>query len=155
MSLALGASLWATSFLVGASLGMIGKLPPWASFVLNLGPVFLGTLALALLFYGGIAGGVVLAYLWIGPLRTLSPIPRVIDVTLDGLMQLEPTLTQFLIYGPTPGTPFYEQVMSEGRLHQDLAADRETYYRNCLEGGQMESCRNGAGIRHHGHLRPR
>jgi membrane protein len=49
--LALGASLWATSFLVGTSLGMIGKLPPWANFVLNLGPVLLGTLALTFVFY--------------------------------------------------------------------------------------------------------
>ena len=49
--LALGASLWATSYLVGVSLGMIGKLPPWAAFVLNLGPVLLGTLVLTFLFY--------------------------------------------------------------------------------------------------------
>lgn len=57
--------------------------------------------------------------------------PEIIEEELDGLMQLEPTLTQFLIYGPTPGTPFYEQVMSEGRLHKELADDREEYYRNC------------------------
>jgi membrane protein len=49
--LALGASLWATSYLVSASLGMIGKLPPWGTFLLNMGPVLLGTLALTLLFY--------------------------------------------------------------------------------------------------------
>jgi membrane protein len=47
----LGASLWATSYLVSASLGLIGHLPPSAKFVLNLGPVLLGTLALAALFY--------------------------------------------------------------------------------------------------------
>lgn len=57
--------------------------------------------------------------------------PEIIEEELNGLMELEPTLTQFLIYGPTPGTPFYEQVMREGRLHQDLADDRERYYRNC------------------------
>ena len=49
--LVLGASLWATSHLVSASLGLIGRLPPSAAFVLNLGPVLLGTLALAGLFY--------------------------------------------------------------------------------------------------------
>jgi membrane protein len=49
--LVLGASLWATSHLVSASLGLIGQLPPSAAFVLNLGPVLLGTLALAGLFY--------------------------------------------------------------------------------------------------------
>ena len=47
----LGASLWATSYLVGASIGLIGHLPPAAAFVLNLGPVLLGTLALGGLFY--------------------------------------------------------------------------------------------------------
>jgi hypothetical protein len=57
--------------------------------------------------------------------------PEIIEEELDGLLALEPTLCQFLIYGPTPGTPFYEQVMREGRLHEDLARDRERYYRNC------------------------
>ncbi len=57
--------------------------------------------------------------------------PEIIEEELSGLLALEPSLCQFLIYGPTPGTPFYDQVMSEGRLHQDLVDDRETYYRNC------------------------
>lgn len=49
--LLLGASLWATSTLVSASLGLIGSLPPSAAFVLHLGPALLGTAALAGLFY--------------------------------------------------------------------------------------------------------
>ena len=57
--------------------------------------------------------------------------PEIIDEELSGLLDLRPTLAQFLIYGPTPGTPFYEQVMKEGKLHQDLADDRDEYYRNC------------------------
>jgi hypothetical protein len=57
--------------------------------------------------------------------------PEIIEEELSGLLDLHPTLSQFLIYGPTPGTPFYEQIMREGRLHQELADDRETYYRNC------------------------
>ncbi len=57
--------------------------------------------------------------------------PEIIEEELDGLLALRPALSQFLIYGPTPGTPFYEQVMREGRLHEDLVDDRETYYRNC------------------------
>ena len=57
--------------------------------------------------------------------------PEIIEEELQGLLDLHPTLSQFLIYGPTPGTPFYEQVMREGRLHQDLVDDRERYYRNC------------------------
>ena len=48
---ALGASLWATSYVLSASLGWIGSLPPSLRFVLNLGPVLLGALALASLFY--------------------------------------------------------------------------------------------------------
>jgi membrane protein len=48
---ALGASLWATSAVVGASMGWIGPLPPSARFVLNLGPVLLGWVGLACLFY--------------------------------------------------------------------------------------------------------
>ena len=38
---ALGVSLWATSYVLGASMGLIGTLPPSAGFVLNLGPVVL------------------------------------------------------------------------------------------------------------------
>jgi membrane protein len=47
----LGASLWATSAVVGASMGWIGPLPPSARFVLNLGPVLLSWVGLACLFY--------------------------------------------------------------------------------------------------------
>jgi membrane protein len=46
----LGASLWATSAVVSASMGWIGPLPPSARFVLNLGPVLLGWVALTCLF---------------------------------------------------------------------------------------------------------
>jgi membrane protein len=48
---ALGASLWATSAVVGASMGWIGPLPPSARFVLNLGPVVLAWLGLGCLYY--------------------------------------------------------------------------------------------------------
>jgi membrane protein len=49
--LVLGASLWATSYLLGASIGWIGPLPASAAFVLTLGPLLLGTVACACLFY--------------------------------------------------------------------------------------------------------
>lgn len=49
--LALGASLWATSTLIGASLGWLGPLPPSAAFVLNLGPFALSSAGVACLFY--------------------------------------------------------------------------------------------------------
>lgn len=48
-----------------------------------------------------------------------------------GLMADGPALSQFLIYGPTPGTPFYESVVSQGLLNRTLASDRAKYYRKC------------------------
>jgi hypothetical protein len=57
--------------------------------------------------------------------------PAIIDEELEGLLALKPTLAQFLIYGPTPGTPFYERVRGDGALHEDLVADPELYYRKC------------------------
>lgn len=56
---------------------------------------------------------------------------EIVALELDGLLRLEPDLCQFLIYGPTPGTPFYERVMGEGLLREDLAADAERYYKAC------------------------
>ena len=47
----LGVSLWATSYLLGASLGVIGSLPSSARFVLNLGPMVLSMVGLTSLFY--------------------------------------------------------------------------------------------------------
>ncbi len=55
----------------------------------------------------------------------------IIEEELSGLLALKPDLTQFLIYGPTPGTPFFERVMREGLLHRELTDDRELYYRKC------------------------
>jgi membrane protein len=49
--LALGASLWATAEVLRASIGLVGSLSPQASFVLNLGPVLIGAVAMACLFY--------------------------------------------------------------------------------------------------------
>lgn len=48
---ALGVSLWATSYVLSASLGLIGTLPPLARFALNLGPVVLSLVGLTSLFY--------------------------------------------------------------------------------------------------------
>ncbi len=48
---ALGASLWATSYVLSASMGLIGTLPPSVKFALNLGPAALGVVGLATLFY--------------------------------------------------------------------------------------------------------
>jgi membrane protein len=47
---ALGVSLWATSYVLGTSMGLIGTLPPPAGFVLTLGPVALSWAGLTCLF---------------------------------------------------------------------------------------------------------
>jgi haloalkane dehalogenase len=57
--------------------------------------------------------------------------PEIIREELDYLLAQKPTLAQFLIYGPTPGTPFYDRVVREGRLRPDLARDRLRYFKRC------------------------
>jgi len=57
--------------------------------------------------------------------------PEIIEEELTGLLDLKPTLAQFLIYGPTPGTPFFDRVEKEGLFHREVAADPEGYYRRC------------------------
>ena len=55
--------------------------------------------------------------------------PEVVAQELDGLLQLKPALAQFLIYGPVPGTPFYERVIRENLLHDVYTKDTDLYYR--------------------------
>jgi len=47
----LGVSLWATSYVLGESMGWLRQLPPEAAFVLHLGPAVLTWLALACLYH--------------------------------------------------------------------------------------------------------
>jgi membrane protein len=47
----LGLSLWATSYVLGISMGLIGVLPPSLSFVLGMGPPMLSMAALTALFH--------------------------------------------------------------------------------------------------------
>jgi len=47
----LGLSLWATSYLLGVSLGLIGALPRSLAFLLDLGPLLLGVAVLTSMFY--------------------------------------------------------------------------------------------------------
>lgn len=47
----LGASLWATSYLLSASMGLIGTIPASLKFVLDLGPVVLSVVGFAAMFY--------------------------------------------------------------------------------------------------------
>jgi radical SAM superfamily enzyme YgiQ (UPF0313 family) len=55
--------------------------------------------------------------------------PEVVAQELDGLLQLKPALAQFLIYGPVPGTPFYERVIRENLLQDVYTKDSDLYYR--------------------------
>ena len=48
---ALGVSLWATSYVLGASAGLIATVPPSVKFVLDLGPMALGMVAWSCVFY--------------------------------------------------------------------------------------------------------
>ena len=57
--------------------------------------------------------------------------PEIVREELADFLALKPTYAQFLIYGPTPGTPFFDRVVKEGRLHRDLAENPERYYRKC------------------------
>ena len=54
---------------------------------------------------------------------------EVVAQELDGLLKLKPALTQFLIYGPVPGTPFYERVIRENLLQDVYTKDRDLFYR--------------------------
>lgn len=47
----LGLSLWASSYLLAASMGLIGALPRSLAFVFDLGPLLLGVAAMSSLFY--------------------------------------------------------------------------------------------------------
>ena len=55
--------------------------------------------------------------------------PEVVAQELDGLMQLKPALAQFLIYGPVPGTPFYERIIKENLLQDVYTTDKDLFYR--------------------------
>ncbi len=54
--------------------------------------------------------------------------PEIIQEELAGLLSLRPTFTQFMIYGPCPGTPFHEKVVRENLLLPDVALDRQRFY---------------------------
>ena len=55
--------------------------------------------------------------------------PEVVAEELDGLLKLKPSLGQYLIYGPVPGTPFNERVRKENLLHEVYVKHPELLYR--------------------------
>ncbi len=54
---------------------------------------------------------------------------EVVAEELDGLMKLKPALAQFLIYGPVPGTPFYERIIKDNLLQDVYTNDKDLFYR--------------------------
>ena len=54
---------------------------------------------------------------------------EVVAAELAGLMALKPALSQFLIYGPVPGTPFYERAIKESLLQEEYTDNPELFYR--------------------------
>ena len=54
--------------------------------------------------------------------------PEIIEEELSGLLALKPVFSQFLIYGPCPGTPFYEKVVREGTLIPEVKDNKELFF---------------------------
>jgi radical SAM superfamily enzyme YgiQ (UPF0313 family) len=54
---------------------------------------------------------------------------EVVAQELDGLMQLKPSLAQFLIYGPVPGTPFHERIIKDNLLQDVYTGNKDLFYR--------------------------
>ena len=54
---------------------------------------------------------------------------EVVAQELAGLMRLKPSLAQFLIYGPVPGTPFYERIIKDNLLQDVYTSDKDLFYR--------------------------
>lgn len=55
--------------------------------------------------------------------------PEIVAQELDGLMKLKPSLGQYLIYGPVPGTPFYERIIKDNLLQDVYTSDKDLFYR--------------------------
>jgi radical SAM superfamily enzyme YgiQ (UPF0313 family) len=55
--------------------------------------------------------------------------PEIVAQELDGLMKLKPSLGQYLIYGPVPGTPFHERIIKENLLQDVYTSDKDLFYR--------------------------
>jgi hypothetical protein len=80
--------------------------------------------------------------------------PEIVAQELDGLMKLKPSLAQFLIYGPVPGTPFHERIIKENLLQDVYTTDKDLFYRRAdgfrtmikhptLSPAQIEDIQNG------------
>ncbi len=55
--------------------------------------------------------------------------PEIIQEELNGLLSLKPAFSQFLIYGPVPGTPFFKHVKENNLFHGYVEETPKEYYR--------------------------
>ena len=55
--------------------------------------------------------------------------PAIIQEELEGLLALTPSFSQFLIYGPVPGTPFFNHVKENNLFHGYVEETPKEYYR--------------------------
>lgn len=55
----------------------------------------------------------------------------IIRAEVDELLSMNCTFHQFLIYGPTPKTPFYEKIKKENRFFDKYKNDLPNYYHKC------------------------
>jgi radical SAM superfamily enzyme YgiQ (UPF0313 family) len=49
--------------------------------------------------------------------------PEIIEEEFEELMGLRPSMCQFLIYGPSRGTPLFKRMVDEGKLDQKMLSD--------------------------------
>ena len=54
---------------------------------------------------------------------------EIIQEELNGLLSLKPAFSQFLIYGPVPGTPFFKHVKENNLFHEYVEETPKEYYR--------------------------
>ena len=54
---------------------------------------------------------------------------EIIQEELNGLLSLKPAFSQFLIYGPVPGTPFFKHVKENNLFHEYVEEKPKEYYR--------------------------
>ena len=55
--------------------------------------------------------------------------PEIIQEELNGLLSFKPAFSQFLIYGPVPGTPFFKHVKENNLFHEYVEETPKEYYR--------------------------
>lgn len=53
--------------------------------------------------------------------------PEIIEEEFEELLSIRPSMSQFLIYGPAPGTPLEKRMLDEGRMIPEIFNDRRRH----------------------------